>query len=281
MSTTIERAPEPVRAEDAESCEPYVKRFLLWSGIAAVILYVIGDLVSGLLYDGYSFRDQAVSELAAFGSPVRPLMVTVIMLHNALLAAFGAGVLWCATRKSLRWAGISLIAISVTGIPTHTVFAMSSRWMEAGFNDTMHQTFTAVFGLLVVAAIVLSAIAYKGWFRTFSITMLVTLTGFGMASVFAIQGIEENATAWAGAFELINVYAYFAWITTLAAVLLRNRNHRAAGRPAPRRTTSLVFDRVDHSRGFVRDLRRQSLIERDAQSSTRPSSGAGDLGGAR
>ena len=196
-------------------------RALLWAGIAAVALYGVGDLVSGLLYGGYSFRDQAISELAAFGSPVRPLMVTVILLHDLLLVAFGVGVWRSAARKSLRWAGLSLVAIGVSGTPTHTVFAMSSRWMEAGFNDTMHQAFTAVFTLLVVVAIVLSAIACPGWFRRFSIGVLVVLTGFGAAAAFAIQGIEENATAWAGAFERINAYAYFAWLVALAAVLLR------------------------------------------------------------
>jgi uncharacterized membrane protein len=182
---------------------------------------VIGDLVSGLLYGGYSFRDQAISELAAFGSPVRPLMVTVILLHNLLVLAFGVGVWRAAERRTLRWAGLSLIAISVTGVPTHTLFAMSSRWMETGFNDTMHVVFTSVFSLLVVAAIVLSAIAYSGWFRRFSIGMLVLLAGFGAAAGVAIQGIEENATAWAGAFERINAYAYFAWMIALAVVLLQ------------------------------------------------------------
>jgi Protein of unknown function (DUF998) len=245
MSTTLERPSAQTRtdnpAKDLESCGEVMSRWwkgraarkaLLFAGIVAVALYVVGDLVSGLLYGGYSFRDQAVSELAAFGSPVRPLMVTIIMLHNVLVAAFGIGVFLCAARNSLRWVGISLVAISVTGIPTHTVFAMSSRWMETGFNDTMHQTFTAVFSLLVVAAIVLSAIANRGWFRTFSITMLVTLTGFGMASVFAIQGIEKNATPWAGAFELINVYAYFAWIVVLAVILLRSLRSETSTLPS-------------------------------------------------
>jgi hypothetical membrane protein len=249
MKTTLERPSQKLRSETVaydESCGEVISSWwqgraatkaLLWAGIAAVVLYVIGDLVSGLLYDGYSFRDQAVSELSAFGSPVRPLMVTVILLHDVLLIAFGVGVWRSAARKSLRWAGLSLVAVGGSGLPTHTVFAMSSRWMETGFNDTMHQLFTAVFSLLVVVAIVLSAIAYRGWFRTFSIGILVVLTGFGMASVFAMQGIEENATAWAGGFERINVYAYFAWLVTLAAILLRNRtrsqNVSVADGPAP------------------------------------------------
>jgi magnesium-transporting ATPase (P-type) len=148
-------------------------------------------------------------------------MVTVILLHNALLVAFGVGVWRVATRKSLRWVGLVLVAVSISGIPTHTVFAMSSRWMETGFNDTMHIAFTMVFSLLIAAAIVLSAVAYRGWFRMFSVGTLVALAGFGAAASMAIQGIEENSTAWAGAFERINAYAYFAWLIALAVTLLR------------------------------------------------------------
>lgn len=33
--------------------------------------------------------------------------------------------------------------------------------MDAGFNDTMHVTLTAVFGVLVALAVVLSAVAYR------------------------------------------------------------------------------------------------------------------------
>lgn len=64
---------------------------LLWAGIAAVVVHALGDVVAGVVYEGYSFRDQAVSELSAFGSPVRPLMTTVILVHGALLVAFGVG----------------------------------------------------------------------------------------------------------------------------------------------------------------------------------------------
>lgn len=47
----------------------------------------------------------------------------------------------------------------LVGIPTHTVFAMSSRWMEAGFNDTMHIVLSSVFSLFVFSAMILSAVA--------------------------------------------------------------------------------------------------------------------------
>jgi hypothetical protein len=92
-----------------------------------------------------------ISELSAFGSPVRPLMVAVILIHALLVAAFGAGV-----------------------------------WLYA------------IATLLVVA-------------------------GFGPASSSAIRGIAQNLTPWAGAFERINAYAYFAWIVVLAVMTMRRR----------------------------------------------------------
>jgi hypothetical protein len=45
---------------------------------------------------------QAISELSAFESPVRPLMVTVILVHSVLLLAFGVGVLYASRRKASR-----------------------------------------------------------------------------------------------------------------------------------------------------------------------------------
>jgi hypothetical membrane protein len=196
-------------------------RVLLMAGIGAVVVYVIGDLLSALLYNGYSYLDQAISELSAFGSPVRPLMLTVILIHGLLVLAFGVGVLRASSRRSLSWVGGILIAIGVIGFPNHTVWAMSSRDMEGGFNDTMHIILSAVFSVLVVAAMALSAVAYRGWFRLYAFATIAVVVGFGMAASFAIQGIEQNDTPWAGGFERINAYAYFAWLIVLAVTVMR------------------------------------------------------------
>jgi hypothetical membrane protein len=197
------------------------RKALLVAGIVAVGVYGLGDLLSGLLYEGYSFKDHWISELAAFGSPVRPLMAAAIVAHGLLLVVFGVGVWRSADRRSLRWVGLLLIADGLVGLPNHTVFAMSSRWMEPGFNDTMHQILSLVFGLIVFAAMILSAIAYRERFRLYSIATLLVVIGFGMASSIAIRGIEENHTPWAGGFERINAYAYFAWLVVLAVIVMR------------------------------------------------------------
>jgi uncharacterized membrane protein len=97
---------------------------------------------------------------------------------------------------------------------------MSSRDLTAGFNDTIHITLTTVFGLLVVAMMILSAVAYRGWVRVYSLSTLLVVAVFGMASAFAMRGLEQNDTPWGGGFERINAYAYFAWLVVLAITVM-------------------------------------------------------------
>jgi hypothetical membrane protein len=212
---------------------PRARTVLLSAGIASVGLYAAGDIASGLLYEGYRYRDQAISELSAFGSPVRGLMASVIILHALLVTAFGVGVWRSADRTSLRVTGLSMVGAGLVGFPTHTVFAMSSRGMESGFNDTMHIALSGVFTLFVAVALVASAVAYRGLFRAYAVATLLVMIGFGAAASSAIQGIEENATPWAGGFERINAYAYFAWIVVLAVTMLRHSHERLESTAPP------------------------------------------------
>ncbi len=219
-------------AQDSRSLA--ARKAYLVAAIAAAAVYGLGDLISGLLYEGYSHRDQAISELTAFGSPVRPLMLTAMMVHGLLLVVFAVG-LWRLSRERILHGVAGLfIAAWVVGLPNHTIWAMSSRGMDAGFNDTMHITGTIVWSLLVAAAVVLSAVAYRGRFRIYAIATLVILAGFGAAASFAMAGLEQDMTPWAGAFERINAYAYFAWVIVLAVTW--ERHHAGAARAQPRTT---------------------------------------------
>ena len=174
-------------------------------------------------------------------------MVTVIVVHALLVTAFGVGIWRSADRRSLRLLGVFMVGAGLVGFPNHTVFAMSSRWMEGGFNDTMHIVLSNVFSLFVFMAMVLSAVAYRGWFRFYSIATILVVIGFGGAAWWAIQGIEENRTPWAGGFERINACAYFAWIVVLALTIIRrslsqSENEAQLTRLLPRGGRSLTID---------------------------------------
>ena len=207
-------------------------KLLLVAGAGAVLVYAIGDVLSGLLYDGYSWADQAIGELSAIGSPVRPLMVSIILTHNVLLLLFGIGMLRVADRRSLRWIGILLVVcFVVVGLPTHTIWAMSSRGLQTGFNDTMHITSSMVFSVLVVAMMALSAAAYRGLFRVYSLATIVVVVAFGAASGVAMSGLEQDDTPWAGTFERINAYSYFAWLVILAMMVIRHEVGASSASP--------------------------------------------------
>ena len=86
----------------------------------------------------------------------------------------------------------------------------------------MHASLSLAFGLVVFVAVALSAVVYPGWFRLYAIATIPILVGFGAASSVAIQGIEQNVNSWAGAFERINAYSYFAWLVVLAVTVHRS-----------------------------------------------------------
>ena len=65
-----------------------VRRILLVCGILSPVLYAVSDLVAGMQWEGYSFRDQTISELAAIDAPSRPLFVVLLLLVYGLMVAF-------------------------------------------------------------------------------------------------------------------------------------------------------------------------------------------------
>jgi Protein of unknown function (DUF998) len=151
-------------------------------------------------------------------------MVTVVTIHDLLLIAFGIGV-WRAgadaQNRSLRWAGVALIAAHAFGLLIHSFFPMTSRWLEPTSSDWMHPASSAAWGIGISVAIVLTVVATRGWFRWFSIASLVVILGFTALSSVAIQGIEENDTPWAGALERVTAYGFMVWLVGLAWVTLR------------------------------------------------------------
>ncbi len=224
------------------SGNPRTTKVLLLAGIVAAGAYVVGDLQSGLIYDSsrpYSFKDQLISELSALGSPVRPLMVAVATVYCLLLGALAVGV-WRAAGKNrnLRGIGLLLLATAAVSLVLHAFFPMTSRWMEPRSTDTMHEALSIVFVLIVLMAFALSAVAYRGWFRVYSIVTILVTIGFVAAASIAGEGIHQNDTPWAGAFERIDTYVLMAWVVVLAVTLMRRSLSEAT--PATRAVESVI-----------------------------------------
>jgi hypothetical membrane protein len=200
-----------------------LRRVLLICGILASLIYVATDILAGKLWEGYSFTSQAISELSAIGAPTRPLVVTLGIIYDVLLIAFGlcVWVLAGQRRRALRLTGGLLVGIGGIGL-VWTQFPMHLRGAEMTFTDTMHWTIAGVVVLLILLMIALGVIAYRKWFRLYSIGTLVTLLVVGMWSIFVggAQIAAHQSTPVFGVMERITVYGYLAWVAALAIVLL-------------------------------------------------------------
>ncbi len=73
---------EPTTIQDRKELQAHksVRKVLLICGILSSLLYVGTDILGGMLWEGYSFTSQAISELAAVGSPVGSLVGPIFTL---------------------------------------------------------------------------------------------------------------------------------------------------------------------------------------------------------
>jgi hypothetical protein len=199
-----------------------VIKALLVCGILSSLLYVGTDILAAMQYEGYSYINQAISELSAIGAPTRPLWVAMGFLYNPLVIAFGIGVwLSAGPKRSLRVAGIFLIVYGALGLSAF-LFPMNLREAEKTLTDTMHIILTGVTVLLTVLFIGFGSGARGKAFRLYSIATILTLLVFG--ALAGMQGPRIGAglpTPWFGVIERVCVYSPLLWIMVLTIVLLR------------------------------------------------------------
>lgn len=198
-----------------------LRRLLLTSGIAGAIVYPLSDVFASIRYPGFSYRDQAVSELFAIGAPTSTLVVPLFSLSSALLLIFGVGIWMSAGEKrSLRWMAVMMALNAIDALLLWNFFPMHMRGEQPTFTDLMH-------GLLAIdpflmAAVVLGAIAFQGRFRTYTIVTLVVASALAISGFRFIPAVVANeATPWMGAIERAAQYATNLWYAVLAVLLLR------------------------------------------------------------
>lgn len=205
-----------------------VRKILLVCGIMSTLLYIGTDIALSMSLEGYSYADQAVSELSAIGAPTRQFWLAMGYLYNPLLIAFGIGV-WLSAggKRSLRVTGILLVAWGIVGflwIP----FPMSQRGIEERtFTDFMHLVMSGITVLLIILFISFGSGARGKLFRIYSILTILAMLVFGALMSPQAAQIDASSTPWMGAYERVMVYAPMVWVIVLATILLRVPNNIA------------------------------------------------------
>ena len=196
---------------------------LLACGIAGAALYPVSDVLASRRYPGFSYRDQAVSELFAIGAPTSGFVVPLFTVSSTLLVLFAIGIWLSANgRRSLRWLAVMMALNAADALVLWNFFPMHMRGSPPGFTDTMH-------GLLAIdpfllAAVILGAVAIPGWFRVYTVTSIVVTSALAVLGFSYVSAVIANEpTPWMGATERASQYATNLWYGVLAVVLLRRR----------------------------------------------------------
>ena len=221
-----------------------VRQILLACGVAFAVLWIGMDVVASILYDGYSYRDQTVSELSAIDAPTRPFWFALGTLWSLLVIAFAAGVRQSAgPRRALRIVAALLIAYAVITLTVGPFSSMHQREVLAAggatLSDTLHLIVTAIGVFTFVLEIGLAATAFGTWFRLYSVATILAMLVFGaMTSVYAPQVQANEPTPWVGVYERINAYGYMLWIGVFAVTLWRRPVQKAGPEGPALRTRS-------------------------------------------
>jgi hypothetical protein len=206
-------------------------RLLPACGIASAVVYLVGDIAGGLVWDTYSHKSQAISELMAIDSPSRPVVLPLIQASVALAIVFGVGLGASPGRsRALRVAAVALVASGVLGFFAQVIFPMHMRGAEPTMSDTMHASLTIVYVFVVLTMIGFAAAAFGLRFRLYSVATVLVLAVFGMLAGQDMAALAAGQpTPWLGFNERVNAYGYQLWIAVLA---IAQRREVSARQPA-------------------------------------------------
>ncbi len=225
LPTEPETRAQPASPPVTRTGRPRIEILLLSCGIAAPLAYMFTDVFLALRWDGYSYRDQTISELNAIGAPTRTLSIVLGIIGYALLVAFGVG-LWrsASANRRLRVAAAGLIALGVLGWFGVPFFAMHVREAGETLTDTLHVAQLAVAGPLLLVIIGFGSTAFGWRFRLYSAaTVLLMLAFGGWAGTYGADVANDLETPWLGVVERISVFSYQLWICVFAiAALVRS-----------------------------------------------------------
>lgn len=188
-------------------------------------LYIAMDVVASLRYDGYSYKDQTISELSAIGAPTRNLWLVFSAAYAVLVFAFALGVLLIAgKRKTVRAVGWIFLAGAIGGLmwwfgPMHqreVLAADGGTWQ-----DTLHLVAGGISSLVFFSAIGVGMFAFGRAFRWYSIVTIGLMLVFGMLMNMDIAKVSnDEPTPWLGIYERIAVEGAMLWEAVFAAMLL-------------------------------------------------------------
>jgi len=209
-----------------------VLKALLVCGIVASVLRFATDMLVGTLWKGYSFVSQSISELSAIGAPTRSLIVSTEIIWGVLMIAFGLGV-WRMSGQSVALRVTAGLLIGNAVVTLVVAGFLPARYGETGSanTSTANVVVMALGVVFYLLAMVFGAAAFHGWFRVFSIAILLAYVILTVVGLLVPRGATPSGEPMmtTGLQERTMMYSYLLWVAVLAVVLLKSASESVNG----------------------------------------------------
>ncbi len=194
---------------------------LLLAGTLAAPLFIATDIVAAaLLYPGYDYAAQQVSELSAIGAPTRTFWLVMSYPYVLLLLALALGTWLSATRTAQRVAAALIAVFAIHGLLWATLAPMHMRNTAFTDTDTLHIAFTVVAVALMTGFIAAGALLFGRSFRLYSaLTIIAMLAAGGIVGTQISAIAAGEPTPWMGLVERVAVYGPVVWTAVFALAL--------------------------------------------------------------
>ena len=193
---------------------------LYYAGMAAGILYLIGDIVGGIVTPDYSYSANAVSELVQSGAKDRVFLSSFLFLHAVMIILFAIGIIMNHPYQENRMvfiAGVGLLAVGICHALSSSIFPQDPVGDEATFAGTMHLVLVGISVVLLFIALPLMGqgmFVERGWSSFRSLTFIclpIMVLGGILTPVVIGRGIEAM-----GVTERLVAYTFYVWLFVLS-----------------------------------------------------------------
>ena len=188
--------------------------FLMFSGMLAVVLYILHVVIGGAKWKEYSHLQQPISDLTATGAQNRALMLTLTTMYGllALLFAVSFTILKSSEQNSpVFWGGVSFILLHLVSV-LYPLFPQDLPGSKATIKGRMHIYITALivpFTILTPFLMGFGFISELQWhaFGVYSIiTGILILVFGGLTAVFYAKKLP-----YFGLVERLNIGTLQVW----------------------------------------------------------------------
>lgn len=191
-------------------------RFLIWTGVAAPLVYVAVVVAGGASIAGYSHLNDPISSLTESGRGGFPWINIGFLLYNLLVAAFAVSGLRTHRREPLWQVIFWLLFLTAVSGLLMWPFAQDPIGTPTSLTGALHLALAAIESLSSIAIVAISI-------RTLWITghrRLAVFAGgcLGFIIPFGIAAAAATAGHWQlmGLFERVTIGAFETWIGVIA-----------------------------------------------------------------